>query len=146
MKNYFKTLQLETKKQFELLNITEKVKACVTESGITSGIAVLYCPHTTATVRLNQNEPLLHQDIMKTVYRLIPVDVSYAHDLFEIRQNIAPNERSNGHAHVKAFCFGCSESLIVEKSTLLLGERQNIFFVEFDGGRARQLSIKIIGE
>ena len=56
-----------------------------------------------AAITINHNEPLLMQDIMKTLYRLVPIDQSYSHDLFEVRQNVAPNERSNGHAHVKLF-------------------------------------------
>jgi len=58
---------------------------------------------------------------------------------------VAPNERSNGHAHVKSFLLGSSESLIVEKGQLLLGEKQSLFFVEMDGGRNREVRLKIIG-
>jgi secondary thiamine-phosphate synthase enzyme len=86
------------------------------------------------------------QDFMKTLYRLIPLDVSYSHDLFEVRTNVAPNERSNGHAHVKSFFLGASESLIIQKSELLLGPKQSLFFIELDGGRSREVWIKIIGE
>ena len=146
MKNYFKKIVLETKKQFEVFDITDKIKASVLEAGVKNGLAVVYCPHTTASVRLNHNEPLLMQDIMKALYRLIPVDVSYSHDLFEVRQNVAPNERSNGHAHVNAFLMGSSESLIIEQGALLLGSRQSLFFVELDGGRHREIYFKIIGE
>ncbi len=146
MKTYSKKLNLETKKQFELVDITSYVQTAVIESGVKEGIAVIFCPHTTAAVRLNHNEPLLMQDIMKTLYRLVPLDISYSHDLFEVRQNVAPNERSNGHAHVKAFLLGSSESLIVEKAQLVLGGRQSIFFVETDGGRTREVRLKIIGE
>jgi secondary thiamine-phosphate synthase enzyme len=146
MTNFSKKLQLETKKQFEIVDITDSVKTAVSESKIKEGLAVVFCPHTTAAIRINHNEPLLMQDIMKTLYRLVPVDVSYSHDLFEVRQNVAPNERSNGHAHVKAFLLGSSETLPVEKSALVLGAKQSIFFVELDGGRAREVCIKIIGE
>ena len=146
MRSQLKTIQLETKKQFEILDVTQQVTQAISEAGISSGIAVLFCPHTTAAVRLNHNEPLLLQDIMKMLYRLVPIDISYSHDLFEVRQNIAPNERSNGHAHVKAFLFGSSESLIIESGRLVLGERQSIFFVELDGGRNRNLHVKILGE
>ena len=146
MKTFAKTLNLETKKQFELVDITALVQTAVIESGIKEGVVVVFCPHTTAAIRLNHNEPLLMQDLMKTLYRLVPLDISYSHDLFEVRQNVAPNERSNGHAHVKAFLLGSSESLIVEKAQLVLGGRQSIFFVEADGGRTREVKLKIIGE
>src|SRR3989338_8302248 len=146
MKNFFKKIQIETKKQFEICDITEKLKMAIAESMIKNGLAVVFCPHTTAAIRLNHNEPLLMQDLMKALYRLIPVDISYSHDLFEVRQNVAPNERSNGHAHVKAFLLGSSESLIVEQNSPVLGSRQSLFFLELDGGRQREVYIKVIGE
>lgn len=146
MKSVQKTIQLETKKQFELVDITKYIRQAVIDSKIASGFVVVFCSHTTASIKLNHNEPLLMQDIMKALYRLFPLDISYSHDLFEVRQNVAPNERSNGHAHVKAFCLGSSETLIVEKNDLLLGNKQSVFFVEFDGGRSREVFLKILGE
>src|SRR3989344_551177 len=137
MKVFSKKLLLETKKQFELIDITKNIILAVSESGIQSGITVIFSAHTTAAVRINHNEPLLLQDFMKCLYRLVPVDTSYSHDLFEVRQNVAVNERSNGHAHVKAFLLGSSENLSVEKGSLLLGAKQSVFFVELDGGRSR---------
>lgn len=146
MQNHFKKLLLETKKQFEIVDITQHVQSSIKESNIKSGLVTVYCPHTTASIKINHNEPLLLQDIMKTLYRLVPIDISYGHDLFEVRQNIAPNERSNGHAHIKSFLLGSSETLAIENSGLLLGAKQSIFFVELDGGRSREVYVKIIGE
>jgi secondary thiamine-phosphate synthase enzyme len=146
MKTFSKKITLETKKQFELADITTQVQTAVMESGIKEGIITVFCPHTTAAIKINHNEPLLMQDLMKSMYRLIPLDISYSHDLFEVRQNVAPNERSNGHAHVKAFLLGSSENLIVEKGQVLLGAKQSVFFVEMDGGRNREVNVKIIGE
>jgi len=146
MKHFNKTLELSTKKQFELIDVTSEVKKALSESNIKNGSVTVFCPHTTAAIRLNHNEPLLIQDIMRTLYRLVPMDVSYSHDLFEMRQAIAPNERSNGHAHVKAFLLGSSESLIAKDSSLQIGKMQSVLFVELDGGRSRQVHIQILGE
>lgn len=146
MKQITQKIDLETKKQFEIVDITGQVQKIVKESGVKQGIITAFCPHTTASVKLNHNEPLLIQDIMKALYRLVPIDINYSHDLFEVRQNVAANERSNGHAHVKSFLLGSSESLIVENGAAFLGEKQSIFFVELDGGRSRKVFIKIIGE
>lgn len=146
MKQFFKTLDLATAKQFQLLNITAQVKDAIGESGIASGIVTVFCPHTTASIRCTHDEPLLGQDIMKAVYRLVPLDMSYSHDLFEVREQVEVNERSNGQAHVKSFLFGSSETFIVEQGNLIIGEKQSIFFVEFDGGRARKVHLKIVGE
>lgn len=146
MKSFFKKIALKTNKQFELIDITASVKQAVSDSGIKEGIALVFNPHTTAAVRLNHNEPLLLQDFMKLVYRLAPIDTSYSHDLFELRQNLDINERSNGHAHVKTFLFGSSETLIVQNGAPFLGEKQSVFFVEFDGGRKRDFYVQVIGE
>jgi len=141
-----KRVELETKKQFEIIDITTDVKRVLADSGVKTGQALVFCPHTTAGIRLNHFEPLLLQDIMKMMYRLIPVDVNYAHDVFEIRQNVSVGERSNGHAHVKAFLIGASQVVPVDRGQLCLGIRQSIFFVELDGGRKRDFIIQIIGE
>jgi secondary thiamine-phosphate synthase enzyme len=146
MINQTKKIFLETKKQFEMIDVTAHVKSALAETKAKQGIVTIYCPHTTAGVRINHNEPLLIQDIMKVLYKLVPLDANYSHDLFEVRQNVAPNERSNGHAHVKAFLIGSSETIPFEKSALTLGAKQSIFFVEMDGGRARELHLQILGE
>ncbi len=143
---FTKTLFLETKKQFELVDLTTHIKTAVLEAKIKNGIVSVFCPHTTASIRLNHNEPLLIQDIFKTLYRLVPIDANYSHDLFEVRQSVAPNERSNGHAHVKAFLMGSSETLPVKSGELALGAKQSVFFVDFDGGRTRQVHLAILGE
>jgi secondary thiamine-phosphate synthase enzyme len=146
MKTFLKKLQLQSKKQFELIDLTTHIQIAATQSGILNGTALVFCPHTTAAIRLNHNEPLLMQDFMKALYKLIPIDVSYSHDLFEVRQNVAANERSNGHAHVKAFLLGSSENLILQNGHILLGEKQSVFFVELDGGRDREVYINFVGE
>jgi secondary thiamine-phosphate synthase enzyme len=146
MKSTNKQIFLQTKKQFELVDLTLQIKTAVVETNIKTGTVTVFCPHTTGGIKLNHNEPLLIQDIMKMLYRVAPVDVSYAHDLFEVRQNVAPNERSNGHAHVKSFLLGSSETLIIEKGQLALGTHQSVFFVELDGGRDRNIILNITGE
>ena len=139
-------LTVETKTQFEIVDITSDVAAVVKDSGVKEGVAVIFAPHTTAAIRLNNFEPLLIQDIMKMLYRTAPVDINYSHDLFEIRAQLQPDERSNGHAHVKSFLLGASESVPVVDGELALGERQSIFFVELDGGRKRRVVVQVLGE
>ncbi len=137
---------LETKKQFEMVDITNHIRKFVIDSGVKEGIVTVFCPHTTGAIRINNNETLLVQDFMKMLYRTVPLDTSYSHDLFEVRLNVAVNERSNGHAHVKAFLLGNSENLIIEKGDILLGAKQTVFFVELDGGRNREVWVKIIAQ
>ncbi len=146
MSTYQKEISLETRTQFEISDVTQEVAKIVTKSKISSGVVVVFSPHTTASIRINQEEPLLKQDVMKFLYRLAPIDINYAHDFFEIRTNILPGERSNGHAHIKAFLLGNSQSVPVSNGKMLLGERQSIFFVEFDGARKRRVIVQIVGE
>ena len=138
-------IAVETKTQYEIVDITDEVKDLVKESGVLEGVAVVYAPHTTAAIRINHHEPLLIQDIMKMLYRLVPVDINYSHDFFEIRKQLKDDERSNGHAHVKAFLLGASETIPVVGGELVLGDRQSIFFVELDGGRERRAVVQVLG-
>lgn len=139
-------LKIKSQKQFELIDVTDKVKSAVDSSGITKGIVNVFSSHTTAAIRINHNEPLLIQDFMKMIYRLVPVDMNYSHDLFEIRSGIEAGERSNGHAHVKAFLLGSSETIPVSDRKMQLGGKQSIFLVELDGARDREVSVLVSGE
>ncbi|HYE22780.1 MAG TPA: YjbQ family protein, partial [Verrucomicrobiae bacterium] len=85
MKIKTQKLFLTTQKQFEVIDITDEVKAVVVNSDVDSGLVTVFAPHTTASIRLNHNEPLLLQDIMKLLYRVAPIDLNYSHDLFEVR-------------------------------------------------------------
>jgi len=141
-----KEIKVKTTTQFEIIDITKQVSEAVLGSRIKDGIAVVYAPHTTAGIRINHNEPLLKQDIMKMLYRIAPVDLNYAHDFFEVRDKKNPHERSNGHAHAKAFLLGASESIPFAKGKLLLGDKQSVFFVELDGGRKqRDVIVQLVG-
>ncbi len=146
MKTKLQKIFITTKKQFEVIDITEEVIEAVVNSKVNEGQVTVFAPHTTASIRLNHNEPLLIQDIMKMLYRIAPVDINYSHDIFEIRQNVDANERSNGHAHVKAFLLGSSETIPIQKGKIVKGEKQSIFLVEFDGGRDRTIVIQVMGE
>lgn len=139
-------LQVISTKQFELIDITDKVAAIVASTSISQGVVTVFASHTTAAIKINHNEPLLIQDFMKMLYRLVPVDMSYSHDLFETRSGVAAEERSNGHAHVKAFLLGSSETIPVQKKKMMFNPRQSIFLVELDGGRERTVVVSVVGE
>ena len=146
MKVTTKKFELETNKQFDAIDVTEHILEVISSSGIKNGSVLVFAPHTTAAIKINHNEPLLLQDLMKMLHRLVPVDINYAHDIFEIRENVAVGERSNGHAHVKAFLLGSSETVPVTDGGLMLNERQSVFFVELDGGRKRSFVVQVTGE
>ncbi len=143
---FHKKIEIESRKQFELIDITDHVNAAISQSKIASGMVLVFNPHTTASVRLNHKEPLLEQDIMKMMYRLVPLEENYSHDVFEMRDQVDTNERSNGHAHVAAFLLGSSESMPILNGQIVKGEKQSLFFVECDGPRSRDFTITIYGE
>lgn len=145
MKIYKQKIKLESKTQVEFLDITDKAQEAVDKSGIREGQALIYAPHTTMGVAINHNESMLIQDFMRVLYKLIPVDDQYSHDLFELRRDQTADGRSNGHSHCKSLLLGVSETIPVEKGKLMIMERQSVFAVEFDGARKRDLIVQVMG-
>lgn len=145
MKIHKERIDLESKTQIEFMDITNQVQEIVDRSGIREGQVLIYVPHTTMGIAINHNESMLIQDFMRVLYKLVPVDDHYSHDLFELRRESKSDGRSNGHSHCKAILLGNSETIPVEKGKLLLTERQNIFAVEFDGSRKRDVFVQVIG-
>lgn len=145
MKIHKERIDLESKTQIEFMDITDRVQEIIDRSGVREGQALVYVPHTTMGVAINHNESMLLQDFMRVLYKIVPVDDQYSHDLFELRRESSSDGRSNGHSHCKAILLGNSETIPVEKGRLLLTERQNIFAVEFDGSRKRDVFIQVIG-
>lgn len=145
MKIHKERIDLESKSQIEFMDITDQVQEIVDRSGVREGQALIYVPHTTMGVAINHNESMLLQDFMRILYKIVPVDDQYSHDLFELRRESTADGRSNGHSHCKSILLGNSETVPVEKGKLLLTERQTIFAVEFDGSRKRDIFIQVIG-
>lgn len=145
MKIHKERIDLESTTQIEFMDITDRVQEIVDRSGVREGQALVYVPHTTMGVVINHNESMLLQDFMRILYKIVPVDAQYSHDLFELKRENVSDGRSNGHSHCKAILLGNSETIPVEKGRLLLTERQNIFAVEFDGSRKRDVFIQVIG-
>jgi len=146
MKILRQRVEFETKTQIEFVNITEKVAEVVEKSGVREGQVTIFSPHTTMSVTINHDEPLLLQDFMRVLYKAAPVDDQYTHDLFELRRGTRSDGRSNGHSHCKALFLGSSETVPVERGHLLLTDLQTVFAVEFDGSRKRDVIVQVIGE
>ena len=145
MKIHKERIDLESKTQIEFMDITDKVQEIIDRSGVREGQVLVYVPHTTMGVAINHNESMLLQDFMRIFYKMVPVDDQYSHDLFELRREKGSDGRSNGHSHCKALLLGNSETVPIERGKLFLTERQNIFAVEFDGSRKRDVMIQVIG-
>jgi secondary thiamine-phosphate synthase enzyme len=146
MTTYKQKIEKESHSQIEFINITHEVEEAVRESKIKSGQVLVFSPHTTAGIAINQNESLLLQDFQRLLYKLVPIDERYSHDLFELKSGAKSDGRSNGHSHCKNLILGVSEAVPIEEGRLLLGKRQNIFLVELDGGRKRDVIVQVMGE
>lgn len=145
MKIYKQTIETKSVSQIEFIDITDKVEEIVANSGVREGQVLVYAQHTSASIVINHNEPMLIQDFMRVLYRLVPVGDRYSHDLFEIGRSKTSDGRSNGHSHCKAMLLGVSATLPIEKGKILLTEKQNIFLVEMDGARTRDVIIQVMG-
>jgi secondary thiamine-phosphate synthase enzyme len=116
-----------------MIDITRKVQDIVKESGIENGICIVYIPHTTAAVTVNENaDPDVVKDFMMEINKLVPLSDGYRHS------------EGNSAAHIKASMIGFSETLIVENGRLVLGTWQGIYFMEFDGPRIRKVYVKVL--
>jgi len=136
MKIIEKTFSLSTKNRNQLIDITSQVASAVSQSGITNGDVIVYCPHTTAAITINENaDPDVGHDILLTLSELFPPRrAGYRH------------REGNSDSHCKSSFIGCSEQILIKGKSLNLGTWQGIFFCEFDGPRRREVILQIRGE
>lgn len=139
-------IELQTEKQIEFINITNVVEDFVEKSGVKNGQVLVFSPHTTASIAINQDEPMLLQDLMRVLFKFAPIDERYSHDMFELTKGKKSDGRSNAHSHCKNVMLGCSVAVPIENGRMMLGEKQSVFFVELDGARQRDYLIKVMGE
>jgi secondary thiamine-phosphate synthase enzyme len=139
-------IEKESKSQIEFIDITHDIEDVIVASKVKSGQVLVFSPHATASIAVNENESLLLQDFQRLLYKLVPVEERYSHDLFELKRTNRSDGRSNGHSHCKDLILGVSEIIPIEGGKMLLGDHQSIFLVEMDGGRKRDIVVQIIGE
>lgn len=145
MKIHKQKIELQSTTQIEFIDITSQVEDVVEKSGIRDGQVLIFLQHTTSGITINHNEPMLIQDFMRILYRLVPVSDRYSHDLFELNRSNVSDGRSNGHSHCKAILLGASQTVPIEKGKMILSEKQSIFYVEMDGARKRDVIVQIMG-
>ena len=140
------TLALRTTAAREFLDVTDQVAAVVRRSRISQGWVSAFSKHTTAAVVLQENEPLLLQDMGGVLERLAATAGVYQHnDLSRRTGEMDPDECANGHAHCQHLLLSSSESIPVAEGRLDLGRWQRIFLLELDRGRDRQLVVQVFG-
>ncbi len=139
--------RFETKCAPEFIDITEWVAQCVAESQIVNGFAGVYSKHTTAAIKINENEPLLLQDMAEFLEKISPRENGYQHNNFEIRTvNMNDDESPNGHAHLQHLLIGTSETVPVIDGEMQFGTYQSVFFIELDHPRLREVMVQVVGE
>lgn len=146
MRTLTRTLEVDTERHLEFVDVTDHVVKALTESGVRDGFAVVFSRHSTAGIRINEHEPLLLEDMARLLDQLVPTAAGYQHDDFSIRTvNLTEGERVNGHSHCRSLLLGASETVPVSGGALMLGRWQRIFLVELDGPRHREFVVQIIG-
>src|SRR5437763_5430235 len=138
------SILVDTDQPQQLVDITDRVAAVAADSGVSEGALLVYCPHTTCGLAVNEAEDGLHEDLAAVLEELAPRDRAWAHDDLSRRtQNLTPGEieRPNGWSHVRALLATApSITVPISGGGLALGRWQRIFLVELDGGRQRTLS------
>jgi secondary thiamine-phosphate synthase enzyme len=129
-----KSFEVVTKSRVQMIDITHQVASAVRESKIKEGIALVFVPHTTAGITINENaDPDVTRDMIYGLNKLIPFEDGYHHG------------EGNSAAHIKSSLVGCSQSVIIEDGELVLGTWQSIYFCEFDGPRKRKCFVQVTG-
>jgi secondary thiamine-phosphate synthase enzyme len=128
-----KTITVKTHAQTEMIDITGDVQSALQADNFSDGICMLYVPHTTAAVTINESaDPSVRRDILMVLNQMVPWKADYRH------------MEGNSPAHVKTSLIGSSELVSVENGRMVLGTWQGVFFCEFDGPRTRKLHMKLM--
>ncbi len=128
-------LNISTTAKIRMADITRLLEDAVIQNGWEDGILTVFTPHTTAAVTINENADLdVQRDMTAFMNKLVPDEAYFRHS------------EGNSDAHIKSSLFGCSETVIVENSRLVLGTWQGVYFCEFDGPRHRKVWLKFIGK
>ena len=140
-------LRFKANRSLEFMDITRQVQDCLTDSGVQTGLVVVYSKHTTAAVKINENEPLLLEDLGRFLERIAPRDGHYRHNDFSVRTvNMTDDECPNGHSHCQQLLLGTSETIPVMRGIIQLGRWQSIFLIELDHPRTREVIVQVLGE
>jgi secondary thiamine-phosphate synthase enzyme len=126
-------INIRTGSRTELIDITDKIQQVVAKSKVSDGACVVFVPHTTAGITINENaDPSVRKDILKELNKIVPFNDGYEHS------------EGNAAAHIKASLMGASINIIIEGGALTLGTWQGVYFAEFDGPRSREVWVNII--
>ncbi len=129
-----KTLTVSSRQHVEMIDITRDIIEMLEEQRIGKGMLLVYTPHTTAAITINENaDPDVSRDMVMAINKLVPLQDNYRH------------REGNSAAHIKSSLFGASELLIIDNGKPVLGIWQGVYFCEFDGPRQRRVHLQVIG-
>ena len=127
------TLAIESRNRIEMIDITARIQAAVDRFAVAEGVCMIFVPHTTAAVTINENaDPHVQHDMMTHLVQLIPRSAAFSHG------------EGNSDSHIKVSLTGASELVMIQDGRLHLGTWQSIFFCEYDGPRRRRCNVKIL--
>ena len=125
---------VRTRERSQIVDVTDAVRRIVKQKRVTDGMAIVYIPHTTAAVTINENyDPDVKHDLLKKLESLVPKDESYYQ-----------HDEGNSDSHLKTAMLGNSATILIEQGDLVLGRWQGIYFCEFDGPREREMYVKVV--
>jgi secondary thiamine-phosphate synthase enzyme len=137
MKSELYDLKVFSHKSQELILLTDMINIKILDSGIISGIGVIFSPHSTSGITINSYiDKNTAVDLNDEIARLVPTKLDFHHVV---------DTPSDASGHIKSSLIGCSQNIIIEDGKILLGSNQGVFFWEFDGPRERKIFLKIIG-
>jgi secondary thiamine-phosphate synthase enzyme len=143
------TLQVHSSKAPEFIDITESVEDYVRQSDVRNGFAVVFSKHTTAAITIQENEPLLLEDMAHLMERISPRNIHYRHNDFSVRTvHMHENECPNGHSHCQHLTLGASETIPIVDGKMTLGKWQRVFMVELDEEKPvphRDILVQVLG-
>jgi len=133
--DFMRELKVVSRKRNEMIDITSDIQGIVSEESPKNGLVVVYIPHTTAGITINEGaDPSVQRDIIETLRKIVPESGDYHH------------MEGNSDAHIKASILGSSVTVLIENSRLVLGTWQHIFFFEGDGPRHRRVYVEVISK
>jgi secondary thiamine-phosphate synthase enzyme len=149
LKSQTTTIEVEAAGRDTYTDLTDDLRRAIKDSGVTDGMVVAFCPHTTCALLINEWEQGALKDFRDRIDELVPDGVYYQHDDLERRtENLQEaHERQNGHAHVKQMLLGAtSHAIPVAAGEPLFGRWQRLLLLELDDPKARQILFHIFGE
>lgn len=139
-------LHYDTTHAPQFIDITDDVADAVNRSGVSNGVVVIFSRHTTAAVKINENEPELMKDMARFLNEIAPTEREYCHNDFEVRTvNMEEDECPNAHSHCQHLVLSASENVPIIDGRMYLGRWQRIFLIELDRAKARQVAVQALG-